>query len=160
MAKVKITARFQILELIDRFIDGSTANAIGRAIVDEAKTMISEGVSPVRGHGRFERYKDRKKYPGKLKSARPVNLNLTGEMLKGYSFRPVLSNQSLLVGMVKGSVGRKDIAEFHNAGTEHMAMRRFIPQDDEEFAVRIMRKIRDLYGERLRKLISQSNNKK
>lgn len=156
MAKVKVTTRFQILELLDKFVDGTTANALGKTVVDEAKQMIAEGQSPVRGHGRFERYKDRHKYPGDLKPHRPVNLNLTGEMLEGLTFRQK-SSSVLEVGFIKGSSERKKIAEYHTSGTEHMAMRRVIPQEGEEWAVKIMRKLRDLYSKRLTQLIRKSN---
>ena len=158
MAKVKTTARFQILELIDKFVDGATANAIGEAVVTEAKRMVSEGQSPVRGHGRFERYKNRQKYPGDLKPHRPVNLKLTGEMLAGLTFRQK-SATSIEVGFIKASADRKKVAEFHTSGTEHMAMRRVIPQKDEEWAVSIMRRLRDLYGKRLETLIKRANRK-
>ena len=159
MPKVKVTAKFQILELIDRFIDGTTANSIGNAVVDEARNLIASGISPVRGHGRFERYKDRTKYPGNRKSVRPVNLYLSGDMLDtGFGFRRT-ERDSIEVGMVKGSSHVKEIAGYHHDGTEKMAQRRFIPGDDEEWSVSIMRRIRDIYGERLAKLIRQSNKK-
>lgn len=156
MAKVKVTTRFQILELLNRFIDGPTANAIGRTVVEEAKEMISQGQSPVRGHGRFERYKDRNKYPGDLKPHRPVNLKLTGEMLAGLTFKRKDAN-TIEVGYLRASQKRKEIAGYHMSGTDNMAMRRTIPQEGEEWAVSIMRALRDLYGKRLETLIKRSN---
>ncbi len=158
MARVKVTTRFKILELIDKFVDGATANAIGQTVVKEAKQNIAEGLSPVRGYGRFERYKDRKKYPGDLKPSRPVNLELTGEMLEGYDYR-VTSNDTIEVGMVKGSAFAKEKAAHHNAGTPYMAQRKIIPGDGEEWSVTIMRAIRDIYGKRLENLIRQGNKK-
>lgn len=158
MSTVKVTSRFKILEVLDRFVDNALANDLGRTIVKESLQNISEGQSPVSGHGRFERYKNRQSYPGKLKAHRPVNLNLTGEMLGGYGYR-IRSDHVIEVGMVSGSQQRKEVATYHNTGTDKMAMRRFIPQRDEQFTVRIMRKIRDLYGKRLEKLIRQSNKK-
>lgn len=158
MAQVKVTTRFKIIDFIDRFMDGTTVSAIGDTIVDTAKEMISEGQSPVRGHGRFARYKDRTKYPGDLKPARPVNLNLTGEMLKGFGFK-YIGNDTIQVGMISGSSDRKEVARYHNSGTDNMAMRRFIPQDGEEWAISIMREIRDVYGKRLATLVKASNKK-
>jgi hypothetical protein len=157
MPKVKVTSRFQILELIDRFVDGTLANAIGSTIVTEAKRQIADGQSPVRGHGRFAKYKDQKSYPGKLKPYRPVNLNLSGETLREFSYR--VRQDMVEVGMVDASKESKEIVQAHNEGTANMAMRRIIPQEGEEWSVSIMRKIRDLYGERLRKLIAQANQK-
>lgn len=156
MAKVKVTTRFKIIEYIDRFVDGTLANQIGQTIVTEAKRNIAEGQSPVRGHGRFERYKDRKKYPGELKPQRPVNLLLTGEMLRGYGYK-ARPDGVVEVGMVDGSRQRKEVAALHNEGTPNMAMRRMNPQDGEEWSVRIMRAIKELYGKRLTQIIKASN---
>ena len=158
MAKIKVTARFAILELIDRFIDNATANDIGRTVVTEAKRMIAEGQSPVRGYGRFERYKDRTKYPGKLKDARPVNLYLSGDMLKAFGHR-ISGKDAIEVGMVKGSELQNDKATGHHTGDGYPVQRRFIPGEGEEFAVSIMRAIRDIYGKRLASLIRKSNKK-
>ncbi len=166
MAKVKVTTRFKILELIDKFVDGTTADAIGSAIVKEAKAMIASGQSPVAGFGRFMSYSDSYKnaLKGKLgqelgKTVRPVNLYATGEMLEeGYGFERV-DDTTIRVGMTEGSAKRKQIAAYHNEGTEKMPARPLVPGANEEFAISIMRKIRDLYGERLRKLISDSNKK-
>ncbi len=156
MAKIKVTTRFQILELIDGFVNNTTANAIGKTVVDEAKQNISEGLSPVRGYGRFERYKDRTRYPGKLKPARPVNLELSGDMLKGYDYR-ITTDDTIEVGMVGGSAFDKEKAQYHNDGTPNMAQRKLVPGDGEEWSVSIMRSIRDLYGKRLEEIIRQSN---
>jgi hypothetical protein len=205
MAKVKVTARFQILEFIDRFVDGATANAIGKTVVTEAKAMIAEGQSPVRGHGRFEAYKAqgrataiekerkaavkgtsakslerfaanakasaasaaaKKGYPwsamGKYpdKKVRPVNLELSGEMLDALTFRVLPSKNAIEVGIIGGSADVKERAKAHHDGTKDMARRRFIPGEGEEFAVSIMRAIRELYGKRLAYLIGRSNKKR
>ena len=158
MAKTKVTVKFELLEIIDGFMDGSTKAALGNAIVDAAKELIAGGQSPVRGYGRFERYKDAKKYPGKLKDQRPVNLYLTGKMIAGYGWRNK-SNTSIEVGMTKGSSKDKEIAGYHNDGTDVMAQRKIVPADDEEWNVSIMNNIRDLYSNRLASLIRQSNKK-
>lgn len=158
MARIKVTTRFKILEFIDRFVDDTTANAIGKAVTEEAKRNMSEGQSPVRGYGRYERYKDRTKYPGDLKEARPVNLYLSGRMLAGYNYR-VKRDGVVEVGMVGGSARDKEIAQYHQDGTSVMAQRKIVPGDGEDWSVRIMRTIRDLYGKRLAKVISRANKK-
>ncbi len=165
MAKIKVTTRFKIIELIDGFIDGATEKAIGRTIVDSAKEMIASGQSPVRGYGRFEVYSDSYKedLKGALgkklgKTVRPVNLYATGEMIDdGYDFRRK-DDTTIEVGMISGSEERKRIAGYHNDGTEKMPARPIVPERDEEFAVSIMRDVGDVYGSRLRKLIADSNN--
>lgn len=158
MAKVKVTTKFKILELIDRFTDTTLANSIGSTIVKEAKRNIAEGQSPVRDHGRFERYKDRTKYPGKIKEARPVNLLLSGEMLENYDYE-IQTDGAIKVGIVSGSKDVKDRAGYHNEGTNVMAMRRTVPQQGEEWSIRIMRAIRDIYGKRLEQIVKASNKK-
>lgn len=164
MAKVKVTTKFQILDFIDNFVDGTTASAIGRTVTETAKEMIASGQSPVRGYGRFDGYSDsyKKDIKGTLgkryrKTVRPVNLLLTGEMLDGYDFE--IRGDSVFVGMVKGSEARKEIAGFHNDGTPNMPQRKIVPSDGEEWAVTIMREIRDIYGKRLSEIIRQSGKK-
>lgn len=166
MARSNTTVKFQILEFIDNFIDDATANAIGRTVVDEAKEMISSGQSPVRGVGRYAVYSDTYKSAIKTakrgdllaKTVRPVNLHLSGEMLDGYGFRHKNST-TLEIGMVSGSKERKEIAGYHQAGTRRMPARPLVPGENEEWAVSIMRAIRDVYGKRLRQLIERSNKK-
>ncbi len=163
MAKVKVTSRFKILELIDGFLDGTTVNAIGNTIVKQAKELIASGQSPVRGYGRFQVYSDSYKkqirgaYGRNLdKSVRPVNLTATGLMLDGYTFRQK-GRESIEVGVMKGNHAK--LAVYHNDGTDKMPARPIVPEKDEEFSTSIMRDVRDKYGERLRKLISESNKK-
>lgn len=212
MARTKVTTRFKILEFIDRFVDNTTANAIGEAVTEEAKRLISEGQSPVRGIGRMAGYSEtykmaikgdikfrsfknggtvailppeklnkkgnatlikKNKKTGKFearrerfapglgvgKQVRPVNLHLTGEMLEGYSFR-VKGKDVIEVGIIHGSAERKEIAGYHQSGTENMPRRPLVPGEGEEFAVSVMRRIRDLYGKRLADVIRRANSKK
>lgn len=158
MAKAKVTSRFQILSLLENFIDSATAKDLGQTVVSEARDNISQGLSPVRGYGRFQAYKNRKSYPGDLKSARPVNLKLSGDMLRGFGFR-VSGKDAVVVGMVGGSSFDKEKAAYHQAGTPTMAQRKIVPDEGEEWSVSIMRKIRDVYGKRLENLIRQANKK-
>ncbi len=159
MPKVKTKAIFEFFDAIEKFVTPGFAEEVGSAVVSEARELIAAGISPVRGEGRFERYKDRKKYPGKLKDARPVNLYLSGEMLDdGFGFRQK-GEKSIEVGMVKGSEERKKIASYHMDGTPTMAARPFVPQEGQEWAVSIMRKIADLFQKRLQELLFASNKK-
>lgn len=166
MARSNTTVKFQILEFLNNFVDDATANAIGKTVVDEAKDMMASGQSPVRGIGRYKVYSDAYKSAIKTakrgamreKTIRPVNLHLTGEMLDGYGFRRKSAN-SIEIGMVSGSTERKEIAEYHQKGTRKMPARPLVPGENEEWAVSIMRAIRDAYGKRLRQLIERSNKK-
>ena len=163
MARIKVTSRFAILELIDRFVDNTTANDIGRTVVDESKRMISEGQSPVRGIGRFigysESYKTWIKGAKGDKKVRPVNLNLSGDMLAAFGFR-ISKKDTIEVGIIKGAEFQKEKAGYHQTGNGKMPARPIVPSDNEEFAISVMRKIRDIYGNRLAFLIRQSNKKR
>lgn len=159
MAKVTVKAKFDILSLLDRFVDARTTNEMGRAVVDEAKALIATGQSPVQGYGRFEAYKDRTKYPGKLKDARPVNLFLSGDMLDAYDYRAG-KRDSIDVGVIKGSPAVRERAQAHNDGEGHLPQRRIVPGQGEKWAVSIMRRISDVWSRRLGELIRQSNKKK
>lgn len=173
MAKVKTTVRFEILEFLDRFVDNATANDIGRTVVESAKEMIAGGQAPIRGgNNRFESYKAQakrskkgypynvmKKYPGK--KVRPVNLELSGSMLADYTFTLLRPN---VIGVgIDPSLGSSDknseIAKYHQNGTDKMAKRQIIPNDNQEWAVSIMRAIKEIYGKRLADLIRRSNKK-
>lgn len=156
--KVKTKVVFDIEKDIEKINTPQAMKEVGELVVREMKTMILSGVSPVRGNKRFAPYKDRTKYPGDLKPARPVNLKLTGEMLDALTFRPY--KETVHIGIFTSDQGVKDRAEAHNQGTEHMAKRQFIPQEGEEFAVTIMRKIKAHFEKKLSVIIRQSNKSK
>lgn len=121
--------------------------------------MISEGQSPVKGYGRFERYKDRAKYPGGQKDATPVNLYLSGDMMDAYDYKLSGRQEGVEVGVVRGSSEVKERAGYHQEGTENMAQRRMVPGEGEEWATSIMRRIAEIWSKRLADLIRQSNKK-
>lgn len=161
MATAKVTVKFKILEILENqlIVDSTTADKVGSTVVAEAKKMISQGLSPVRGEKRFEKYKNKEKYPGKKKPATPVNLELTGDMLKGYGYRRG-KNNAVEIGMVSPTGNRDKVARYHNEGTPKMAARPITPQKGQEYAVSIMQAIRDIFDTRLSKMIRQSNIKK
>ena len=64
------------------------AKKMGTAVIREMKRLISRGVSPIRGKGKFPPYKKPERYPGKRKSKTPVNLKLSGKFLKDLKAKP------------------------------------------------------------------------
>ena len=70
-------------------IDKKTADKVGETITDMMREVIAKGISPIRGVGKFIKYKDPEKYPGKLKAKTPVNLKLDGHFLDGLTFKAV-----------------------------------------------------------------------
>ena len=159
MAKVKVKASWAIVSLVPKAFDPKTKQELGDVVVQEAKNMISQGTSPVRGRRRFDAYKNRKDYPGDLKSARPVNLYLSGKMLSFYGWKNSGKN-GIKVGVSGAPQKVMKYSEAHNNGTDNMPMRQHTPKDGEELAVTIMRKIRDTFKKRLSLLIRQSNKSK
>jgi len=124
---------------------------LGNLVVGEMKSMISKGISPIRGEGRFPRYKFQGvpgKYPATVKKKfptkkdRPVNLKLSGKMLKALVFKLKTGARmpTLRIGyFVKQAIVKES---GHRDGVNDQPMRATIPIDGkEEFAVRIQRVI-------------------
>ena len=71
-------------------------NSLGEELVKKMKDLVSKGISPIEGHGRFPAYKsstkEKKRYPDTVKGKfpskrrRPVNLGLTGQFLNHLSY--------------------------------------------------------------------------
>lgn len=159
--KSKTKVDFSDAEKIARdLVSPEMKKKVGDSIVEEMKTMIGAGTSPVRGQRRFPAYKNRKNYPGDLKPARPVNLNLTGKMLSYLGWKHGEKKSAIAIGMIRPPAKEADKAKAHNEGTENMAQRQFIPNQGEEFAVSIMRKIKRMYDDRIKELIGRSSKKK
>lgn len=149
MAKIKITSNINLN--IGAAITPSIAKQIEMVVKQGINEMLDVGTSPVRGYGRYEAYAaqrlDPKKYPNSVKSKypnkkiRPVNLQLTGAMIKSIK---VLSSSGdkVSIGIPSGKESLK--AETHNEGTQRhrVPQRKFLPTGPgEEFVVSIQRKI-------------------
>jgi hypothetical protein len=176
MAEITVTVDWDIDQYLGELVDDATIESIGSAVVEQAKEMIAAGISPVAGLGRFEGYSDSYKaaMQGKVmfrnvnghvvamgnrkdprlegKNPRPVNLELTGDMLEAYRYRRG-PDDSLEVGYM----GAPEYAEFHQAGTDRMPARKTVPDDGETFAETIMDEVKVLYSERVSAIIDKSN---
>lgn len=150
-------------------VDKNTASAIGALVVKEMTDMISKGISPIEGAGRFPAYKaqsrgkgqkqgypyNTKEYREGKKKVRPVNLYLTGDMMKDLTYEPI---------EVKGS-WRTEIGYFtidsilkeigHRDGVNGQPKRPTLPQGQEGFAQRIQRILFRIYQERVRHLLGK-----
>lgn len=160
--KIKVTMKTELPDLMKTFYDNGVGERLGQLMKDEVIDSVSQGISPVRGEGRFEAYKNPKKYPGKRKSSRPVNLSLDGSMLGAIAYSVNRAAQTLTFGYIYG--GRNKLkAETHNEGTQvakGIPQRKFIPTGEtEEFIVSIQRKIVDFYKARLSDIIALSNRR-
>lgn len=158
MAKSKTVVHFDILEELGQLNDGRMQDDVGRVVIDKAKNRISRGLSPVKGEPAFEKYANPEKYPGKRKAKSPVNLNLSGKMLKDFGFRRG-ENGSTEFTMIGGEETEKR-AGYHNDGTDKMAKRRFIPDDGQTFTDDIMKEAVKTQEKHVQDLIRQTNKKK
>ena len=151
--KVKLKIRADILKAVS---DSRTKDIVSKKLISMIKEFISKGISPVKGGRRFVGYKNPAKYPAELKSKRPVNLYLSGDMLAALKFYP-LSKTAFSIA-IKGDQGKKAAA--HNNGTDKLPPRHFMPTErGEEFNVTITRKLRDLYARILFDIIKRSNSR-
>jgi hypothetical protein len=128
---------------------GASSAAAARASVKVAKAKSEISTAQKTGYP----YSVKKKYPDK--QVRPVNLYLSGEMLNELSWREG-SGESVEVGMVAGGKNAK-LMGYHQDGNKNMEARPVIPRTGEEFVVRIMRLIKDIYSRRLAAIINASN---
>lgn len=128
---------------------------IGELITDQMRASLEAGISPVKGVRRFEKYKNPKKYPGKLKSKLPVNLKLEGDMYNALTYWS--SRGRLVIGFKDKDEAEK--AKAHNEGIG-VPQRRFMPTDDgEELNVSITRAVRNLYAEIVSGIIRRTRGK-
>jgi len=108
----------------------------------EMLEYISKGKSPVEGEGNYEKYSDSykkqirkslsKKYGKKI---RPVNLKLTGAMLKSLKSRATIKGISVWFS--------SKIAKYHNG--DGRVRRALLPRDNERFNRPIRNKLADIY---------------
>ena len=167
MAKVKVKVSLSITKLMKIVLDGATAKKLGRTYVSETKRLLASGQSPVRGRGRFTRYAIQRNdavsnYPEGIKDTKPVNLNLSGQMLKKLSFKRSKKN-AITVG-IHSDASPKILAraKAHNKGSSKQGIpkRQFIPdKTGEEYVVTIQRKIKAILEKRLRAIIKKSNRR-
>lgn len=143
-------------------IDKATATALGRDVVDEMKSLISKGISPISG-GRFPGYLhqgDPKRYPATApkeygKKQRPVNLKLSGDFQDDLDFKlqSTKSGIATIIGYFTESEALKE--QGHREGVKGQPKRPTIPTTQEGFSQRIQRIISRLYRERIRDLIKK-----
>lgn len=167
--KIKSNLRTQIANKLRNTVDSKFISDVNAEVVGEAKRMIASGSSPVKtstGERRFAKYKNEKNYPGqkdrRLKPSRPVNLFLSGEMLSFYKAMKV-NGVRLSIGILPFAPKKvKDRAVANNEGTTNkttgevaIAARRFVPLAGESFTTSVMRKLKNVYAQRIKALLSK-----
>jgi len=161
MAKTKIDVR-DLKKMLDSASDAVTkdaADAVGDLTVALMKDRISKGLSPIEGRGRFERYKNPKSYPDKVreefpdKRRRPVNLKLSGKFLDALKSKSSPSGNKITIGFFD-SYGRK-LEQGHRDGANGQPERPVIPEGGELLAKSIRLSIIRLFEQSVRKYLKQ-----
>jgi hypothetical protein len=154
------------VEGLEKGVTKSVANKVGVAAVKEMKRMIGAGLSPIRGKGRFPAYKDTDRYPGRVrrdyprKKNTPVNLKLSGDMLKSLDYESVKDGAAYktLVDYMDSQEKKKE--QGHREGVNSQPRRPTIPQGNEKPAKSIEEVCLDIYLEALEKYASRSIGKR
>jgi hypothetical protein len=123
------------------------ADEFGKMLVKEMKTRIAAGTSPITGK-RFPAYKNPPRYPGTRKPKRPVNLYLTGEMLRALTFRIKEIGEQIVVTIFLKTKKARDKERGHREGAGGQPKRPIIPQGDEVLTRSIHAKARKLLLEK------------
>lgn len=128
---------------------------VAKDLIEDIKKSIAAGISPVFGERRFVGYKDPKKYPADKKPSRPVNMELTGSMLRSLTYRlRGGSPGAFLVGWFGGVDGEK--ADNHNNGIT-VPERRLLPdRANERFNASITRSLKNYYAKIISDILKKS----
>lgn len=112
----------------------SKAKELGEIVVSEMLTFIGAGRSPIAGKGKFPKYKNPKRYPGKRKPHSPVNLELTGQFLKSLDSRVIKSGKGYGVEVGYTNDLAADKERGHREGAKGQPKRPTIPKGKQKFA--------------------------
>lgn len=164
MAGIKVKVTLPIIKDLRKLTSSNYTDPIAENILEQMKDIIATGLSPIRSFGRFEAYKAQKrnrggkksgypynvqkKFPGK--KVRPVNLELSGDMLEALDYRNI--REGIEISIYKKAEAEK--AKTHQQGTDLVPQRRFIPSTKgEQFITSITVSIKKMFVEALDKII-------
>ncbi len=182
--KGRAYTQFDINKDLKGLKDTKFLKELGQLTVEESKKFIKRGISPVDGAGRYEDYSGQKnltkeraskrsvrrvgnnkkagrgypynvmgKYPDK--KVKPVNLFLSGNMLKDFSFEVVMG--FLRVGWIDDRSKFTKLALYHNEGTKNMPARPILPTvRGEQFNATIRSSIQNYINKKLEEIIKRS----
>ncbi len=147
MAKVKINLR-DIQKLLSE-VPAKAALTSNRKIAQLAREkildLVSKGISPIEGEGRFAAYKPKeknKRYPETVKRSypakrrRPVNLELSGKFLRALKSFPKTVN-IIAIGFFSGY--GETLEQGHREGANGQAVRPIIPSEPGESFTKAIR---------------------
>lgn len=137
-------------------VNASVISRVQEEVIERnIKASIRVGLSPVQGFGRFVGYKDPEKYPAEEKPSRPVNLELSSEMLSWLRAKIGSGGKSLTVGIHSDAPDKvRARAEGNNTGSaKGVAVRRFIPLPGEKFKVSTITILRKIFSDRIMEML-------
>lgn len=147
-------------KIAENFSNRQLADDIDKTIVPMIKDTIERGLSPVAGKRMFDKYKNPKKYPAKLKPSNKPNLKLSGDMLSEYKTKPSSEPNAVTVGIHSDASKESRVkANANNNGTEHIPARRFIPWSGETFTTKITLETKKIFAQALGKALKIRRNK-
>lgn len=139
------------------------ADEIGKETIVEMKNLISRGISPIRGAGRFPGYlraNEPDGYPNRVpkelnKKKRPVNLKLEGHFLESMKFETKKIGSQFKTTIFFDTDLSKLKEQGHREGANGQPKRPTIPQADQgqTFAISIQKKIIDIINTAIQKII-------
>jgi hypothetical protein len=138
----KFMAQVEKEELPKR-ITKASVEAAGKNLVESMRDLISKGISPIRGQGRYPAYLNPKKYPGKKKPQRPVNLFLTGQQLKSLKARAIRAGKgwAMELGYFNEEASVKE--KGHKEGAGGQPRRPTLPERTSDFAITLQKELQN-----------------
>ncbi len=125
---------------------------MGNLVVSEMLSLIGSGKSPIAGKGKFPKYKNPKKYPGKKKPHSPVNLELTGQFLSSLDSRVFKKGKGwgVEIGYTNDLAAKKE--QGHREGANGQPKRPTIPKGKQTFAKPIQSVINEIVLEHIQEI--------
>ena len=153
----------KLLEDIFRKIPERELKKIGDSTIEQMKSFIAKGISPIKSIGRFQGYKNagvKGKYPANQikiypdKKPRPVNLKLSGDFLKSLKAKVVPTGKNKTIN-ISFDLSIDPLAEDkelgHRNGAGGQPKRPILPDGNEELNVSIERMIEKSFSDALDK---------
>ena len=120
---------------------GEVAADVADFVKEEILIAVGSGKSPVAGHGAFDQLSE--EYANEFKGGnRKPNLELTARMLDDLEVSFVGDRIEVFIEGSDFSIDKASGHNQHLGGASHLPVRRFIPDKNEEFTVRIRDGIR------------------
>lgn len=142
-------------------LNSSQTRDLGLATKKEMKKLISKGISPIAGKGRFPRYKGgyaeqirrKGRVAGKPKKLRPVNLKLSGDFLKDLTSKTKRKRNQFVANVGYRTPSEQLKEEGHRKAHNNQAKRPTIPEKNEQLAASIVVKLIKIIDKAIGKII-------